>query len=156
MASHALPARNARLLGFARWLLLPARCSPPRVGAARTMEQHGHVVTGMDNQIVWGLPHVFAVFLIVAASGALNVASVASVFGRAAYKPLAPLSGLLASALLLGGLAVLLLDLGRPDRLVVALTHYNFTLDLRLERLPLLGLAASSSPPTCGRCSSGA
>ena len=46
------------------------------------MEINGHHVTGMDNQMVWGLPHVFAVFLIVAASGALNVAWVASVFGK--------------------------------------------------------------------------
>ena len=42
------------------------------------MEHNGHWVTGMDNQIVWGMPHVFAIFLIVAASGALNVASIAS------------------------------------------------------------------------------
>ncbi len=90
------------------------------------METNGHVVTGMDNQIVWGMPHVFAVFLIVAASGALNVASVASVFGRTAYKPLAPLSALLAIALLAGGLIVLVLDLGRPERLVIAMTHFNF------------------------------
>jgi molybdopterin-containing oxidoreductase family membrane subunit len=96
------------------------------VGAAWTMEHHGHVVTGMTNRIVWGTPHVFAVFLIVAASGALNVASIASVFGRELYKPLARLSGLLAAALLAGGLAVLVLDLGRPDRLIVAMTHYNF------------------------------
>jgi molybdopterin-containing oxidoreductase family membrane subunit len=94
--------------------------------SAWRMEHFGHVITGMDNQIVWGMPHVFAVFLIVAASGALNVASIASVFGRTLYKPLAPLSALLAVALLLGGLAVLVLDLGRPDRLVVAMTHYNF------------------------------
>ncbi len=65
-------------------------------------------------------------FLVVAASGALNVASVASVFGREHYKPLARLSGLTAFALLAGGLAVLVLDLGRPDRLIVAMTHYNF------------------------------
>ena len=39
------------------------------------MEHEGHWVTGMTNQVVWGLPHVFAIFLIVAASGALNVAS---------------------------------------------------------------------------------
>lgn len=95
-------------------------------GAFLHMEHNGHVVTGMDNQIVWGIPHVFAVFLIVAASGALNVASTASVFGKTAYKPLAPLSGLLAFALLLGGLTVLMLDLGRPDRLIVAMTYYNF------------------------------
>ena len=96
------------------------------LGAALYMEEHGHVVTGMSNQIVWGLPHVFAVFLIVAASGALNVASVSSVFNRLAYKPYARLSGLLAIALLVGGLAVLVLDLGRPDRLIVAMTTYNF------------------------------
>jgi molybdopterin-containing oxidoreductase family membrane subunit len=94
--------------------------------AAYTMEHHGHHVTGMSNQVVWGVPHVFAVFLIVAASGALNVASIASVFGRGLYKPLARLSALLALALLAGGLMVLVLDLGRPDRLVVAMTTYNF------------------------------
>ncbi len=91
-----------------------------------TLEHHGHVLTGMNNQIVWGLPHVFAVLLIVAASGALNVASIGSVFGKQVYKSRAPLSGMLALALLAGGLAVLVLDLGRPDRLIVAMTHYNF------------------------------
>jgi molybdopterin-containing oxidoreductase family membrane subunit len=96
------------------------------LGAAYMMEHYGHIVTGMNNQIVWGVPHVFAVFLIVAASGALNVASVATVFDRTDYKPYARLSGLLAIALLIGGLCVLVLDLGRPDRLIVAMTTYNF------------------------------
>lgn len=96
------------------------------LAGALYMEHNGHYVTGMSNQIVWGMPHVFAVFLIVAASGALNVASIASVFNKPAYKPLAPLSALLALCLLAGGLTVLLLDLGRPDRLIVAMTYYNF------------------------------
>ena len=96
------------------------------LGSVVYVEHHGHIVTGMTNHVVWGLPHVFAIFLIVAASGALNVASMASVFGRAQYKPLARLSGVLAIALLAGGLAVLVLDLGRPDRLLVAMTTYNF------------------------------
>src|SRR3569832_2033622 len=63
------------------------------------MLHHGHVVTGMDNQIVRGQPHEFAVFLIEAASGALNVASIASVFIKPMFKPLAPLSAILALAL---------------------------------------------------------
>lgn len=96
------------------------------LGAALYMEEHGHAVSGMNNQIVWGLPHVFAVFLIIAASGALNLASMSSVFGRSAYKPYARLSGILAIALLVGGLAVLVLDLGRPERVFVAMTTYNF------------------------------
>ncbi len=96
------------------------------LGAVYYMEHNGHWVTGMNNQIVWGLPHVFAIFLIVAASGALNVASIGTVFGKAIYKPLGRLSSLLALALLTGGLLVLVLDLGRPDRLIVAMTYYNF------------------------------
>ena len=94
-------------------------------GAFMYMEHNGHWVTGMNNQIVWGLPHVFAVFLIVAASGALNVASISSVFNRKIYKPLAPLSAVLAVSLLLGGLLILVLDLGRPERLIIAMTTYN-------------------------------
>lgn len=96
------------------------------LACAYYMEHYGHYVTGMTNQVVWGMPHVFAIFLIVAASGALNVASIGTVFGKTIYKPLGRLSGLLALALLLGGLVVLVLDLGRPDRLIVAMTHYNF------------------------------
>jgi len=97
------------------------------LGAAHWMEERGHVVTGMDNQVVWGLPHVFAIFMIVAASGVLNVASIGSVFGQSAYKTRAPLSGLLSLTLLAGGLLVLMLDLGRPERVIVAATHYNAT-----------------------------
>ena len=96
------------------------------LGAAHFMELNGHIVTGMNNQVVWGLPHVFAIFMVVAASGVLNVASIGSVFGQPVYKPRAPLSGLLCLALLAGGLMVLMLDLGRPERLIVAITHYNF------------------------------
>jgi molybdopterin-containing oxidoreductase family membrane subunit len=97
------------------------------LGAAWTMEHHGHIVTGMTNEVVWGTPHVFAIFMIVAASGVLNVASIGSVFGQSAYKPYARLSALLCLALLAGGLMVLMLDLGRPERIVVAATHYNAT-----------------------------
>lgn len=112
--------------GFYIFLGLFGLISLIGVLSAYYMEHHGHYVTGMSNQVIWGTPHVFAIFLIVAASGALNVASISSVFAKTAYKPLARLSGMLALALLAGGLVVLLLDLGRPDRLIVAMTKYNF------------------------------
>ncbi len=108
-------------------LLLGGLVTLAGLGAAHLMETQGHVITGMNNHVVWGLPHVFAIFMIVAASGVLNVASIGSVFGQPAYKPHAPLSALLCLALLAGGLMVLMLDLGRPERIIVAATHYNFT-----------------------------
>jgi Ni/Fe-hydrogenase subunit HybB-like protein len=95
--------------------------------AAMYMEAEGHWVTGMTNRVVWGLPHVFAFFLIIAASGALNVASIGSVFRKQDYQPLGRLSVLLAFALLAGGLFILVTDLGRADRLMITLQYTNFT-----------------------------
>ena len=112
----------------AYWGLLAGLAVIALIGfaAAHHVDVEGHHITGMDNQIVWGMPHVFAIFLIVAASGALNLASLSSVFDRQAYQPLARFSAVLSIALLVGGLTILLLDLGRPERLIVAMTHYNF------------------------------
>src|SRR5512137_2160844 len=111
------------------WVLVAAGGLVALAGlyAVHMMEEHGHIISGMNNQIVWGIPHVFAIFLIVAASGVLNVASIGSVFGKAIYKARAPLASLLSIAMLSGGLAVLMLDLGRPDRIIVAATNFNPT-----------------------------
>ncbi|MGB5831155.1 MAG: NrfD/PsrC family molybdoenzyme membrane anchor subunit [Thiohalocapsa sp.] len=121
--------REWRIAPERYWGLLAILTAIIAIGgmAALYMEHQGHWVTGMTNSVVWGTPHVFAVFLIVSASGALNIASIGTVFGKTAYKPLGRLSGLLAAALLVAGLLVLVLDLGRPDRLVVAMTTYNFS-----------------------------
>lgn len=126
------------------WLLaaLGAALTGAGLLAAHYLDEHGHVVTGMDNQVVWGLPHVFAIFMIVAASGVLNVASVGSVFGHAPYKARARLAGLLSLALLAGGLLVLVLDLGRPDRVLVAATNYNFRSMFAWNVFLYTGLAA--------------
>jgi molybdopterin-containing oxidoreductase family membrane subunit len=118
---------EGRSTGFYALLAALAAIIAAGLWAAHTMDVEGHHVTGMTNQIVWGIPHVFAVFLIVTASGALNAASLSSVMGQKIYAPYARLSALLAIALLLGGLAIITLDLGRPERLMVALTHFNMT-----------------------------
>jgi len=97
------------------------------LAAVHLMEERGHIVTGMNNRIVWALPHVFAIFMVITASGVLNVANIHSVFGQSAYRSCAPLSGLLCIALVAGGVAVETLDLGRPERVVATVTHGNFT-----------------------------
>ncbi|OED41904.1 hypothetical protein AB833_08695 [Chromatiales bacterium (ex Bugula neritina AB1)] len=115
-----------RTAGYLILLLALASIAAFGLYSAYIMEHAGHHITGMTNRVVWGLPHVFAVSLIVAASGALNGASLASVFNNDLYKPYARCSVALAVSLLIGGLLVLVLDLGRPDRLVIAVTHFNF------------------------------
>jgi len=127
------------------WRLMAWLAVPLALGAAAFfyVEHHGHIVTGMDNQIVWGLPHVFAVFLIVAAIGALNVAMAASVFGKDVYAPVAPLSALVSVALLVGGLALLMLDMARTDRMVVAMTRLNTSSIFALRVVLYNGFLAS-------------
>ncbi len=127
MIDHARYA-TLKPQSFSYWLVLLLCALLIGLGGycALTVEHAGHIVTGMNNHVVWGLPHVFAVSLIVAASGALNGASLSSVFGLPHYKPVARLSVTLSMSLLVGGLLVLVLDLGRPDRLIVAMTTYNF------------------------------
>lgn len=88
------------------------------IGAFNYMHHHGHYVTGMNNQVVWGIPHVFAIFFIIAASGAANVATLGTVFKKHIYQPQGRLSLLLAASLLIAGLIVILLDLGRIDHVI--------------------------------------
>ena len=40
--------------------------------AAHHIESQGHWVTGMDNRVVWGLPHVFAIFGLPAMGAAIR------------------------------------------------------------------------------------
>ncbi len=99
------------------------------IGAAAfvALEIHGHGLTGMNNKIAWGVPHVFAISLLVMASGALNLGSMSTVFAVKQFKQFGRFSAFLAIALLAGGLAVLMLDLGRPDRLLLTMLHMNFS-----------------------------
>lgn len=92
-----------------------------------TVEHFGHGITNMTNQVIWGAPHVFAIALLVMASGALNLASMSTVFAAKQYKQFGRFSAFLAIALLVGGLAVLVLDLGRPDRMLLVMLHMNFS-----------------------------
>ena len=58
------------------------------------------------------------------------------------YKPLARLSVLMAITLLVGGLIVLVLDLGQLSRLIVAMTTYNFKSIFAWNIYPYVGFMA--------------
>ena len=118
-----IEGRSAGFYGLAAFLGLLLLSG---LAAVAYVEHVGHYVTGGSNQVVWGIADVFAMFMIVSASGALNVAIISSVFRRKLYQPLERLSCLLAIALLAGALMILVLDLGRPDRVIVAMLNRNF------------------------------
>ncbi|MBF0626863.1 MAG: polysulfide reductase NrfD [Magnetococcales bacterium] len=119
-------AIEGRSLGF--WKLLLALCVLVLMGAGSFLyvEIHGHAVTGMNNQIVWGLPHIFAISLLVMASGALNMGSMSTVFAVKQFEQFGRFSAFLSIALLVGGLTVLMLDLGRPDNMLLPMVYMNF------------------------------
>lgn len=114
--------------GFGYWGILGFFGLFVLAGLFSFMHMHeGHYLTGMNNQVVWGMPHVFAIFLIVAASGAANIATIGTVFGKKIYQPLGRLSAFLGASLLVGGLLVLLLDLGSIHHVIeMAKGNMNF------------------------------
>ncbi len=116
---------DGRSVNYWAFLGILAAVALAGLGAFAYIEHHGHSVTGMTNQFAWAGGHVVSIFMIAAGAGVFVIASIASVFNRSIYKPLAPLAGLLAVTLLAGGLAVVALDLGRPDRLTLTMVNFN-------------------------------
>ncbi|MBK1736169.1 hypothetical protein CKO15_12980 [Halorhodospira abdelmalekii] len=93
--------------------------------AALHLALSGHHLSGMGTQLVWGIPHVFALTLILAGAGALVVAASGQLTATTPLAATTRLGSIVASALLIGGLAVLVFDLGRPDQLPVTFQHFN-------------------------------
>jgi molybdopterin-containing oxidoreductase family membrane subunit len=89
------------------------------------MFMEGHHVTGMTNQVPWGMPIVMAVYLIGASAGSLVLSAMSSVFGKAEYKPFARIASLLAVLLIISALMAIILDWGRPDRILVPFFHFQ-------------------------------
>ncbi|MEE8484860.1 MAG: NrfD/PsrC family molybdoenzyme membrane anchor subunit, partial [Nitrospinota bacterium] len=95
------------------------------VWASYAMFSKGHYITGMSNQVPWGFPIVMAVYLIGLSAGSLVLSALSSVFGKDEFKPFARLAALLAALLLVGALLSIILDWGRPDRVIVPFFNFN-------------------------------
>ncbi|MEW6607793.1 MAG: NrfD/PsrC family molybdoenzyme membrane anchor subunit [bacterium] len=85
----------------------------------------GHYLTGMNNQVPWGLPIILTIYFIGLSAGSLVLSSLSSVFGRTEYKGFARVAAYLAALLLVGALLSLGLDLGRPERIMLAFFYLN-------------------------------
>jgi len=91
------------------------------------MYTKGHYLTGMNNQVPWGMPIVMTIYFIGLSAGSLVLSSLSAVFGQKEYKGFARVSAYLAALLLIGALLSLGLDLGRPERIGLAFLYLNPT-----------------------------
>lgn len=107
------------------WLLLAGSGAVAALAplSALYMFLNGHHVTSMTNQIPWGLPIVMAVYLIGASAGSLVMSATSSVFGKVEYKPFSRMAALLAFLLIVAALMAIIMDWGRPDRIMVPFFH---------------------------------
>ncbi len=76
----------------------------------------GHQVFGSSNAIPWGMPIVLTIYLIGLSAGSLILSSLAYVFGRDEYKPIARMAVFLAIVLIFGAMLSIAVDLGRPEK----------------------------------------
>lgn len=83
---------------------------------------HGHAAFNTTSLgLMWGLPIVIYDFFLMTSAGLAIVASFWTVFGIKAFEPLARRALWLALAMMIGGLASLMLELGNPLRALYAI-----------------------------------
>jgi len=87
----------------------------------------GLIVTNMRNIFPWGLYIATFAFLVGTAAGGLIVSSSIYLFNVRELKPIAPLASLTAFVFVLGAMAMVIPDLGRPERILNILLYPNFS-----------------------------
>lgn len=116
---------EGRSAGFKALVAALALLSLGGFWSAYLMFAHGHHITGMTNAVPWGFPIAMAVYLIGLSAGSLVLSALSSVFGKTEFKVFSRIAALLAALLLVGALLCIILDWGRPDRLLVPFYSMN-------------------------------
>ena len=80
------------------------------------MTTKGIYLSGMTNRVPWGLQIVMAIYYIGLSAGSLVVSGLYGIFGKMDYKPFARIAAYLAMLFLIAGLASIITDQGRVDR----------------------------------------
>jgi molybdopterin-containing oxidoreductase family membrane subunit len=97
------------------------------VGAWAYQLSRGLIVTDMQNGFTWGLYVAGLAFFVGNAAGGLVLSSSIYLFGARHLKPFARLGALTAFANVAAAMAIVLPDIGRPERLWNLLVHANWT-----------------------------
>ena len=77
---------------------------------------YGHQTFGGSNNVPWGMPIIFLIYLIGLSAGSLILSSLTYVFGREEYRPIARVAVFLAVVLIMGAMIFIAVDLGRPEK----------------------------------------
>ncbi|NIP83588.1 MAG: molybdopterin oxidoreductase, partial [Gemmatimonadetes bacterium] len=97
------------------------------IGAWAYQLSRGLIVTDMQNGFTWGLYVAGLAFFVGNAAGGLVLSSSIYLFGADHLKPFARLGALTAFANVAAAMAIVLPDIGRPERLWNLLIHANWT-----------------------------
>lgn len=116
---------NGKSFGMYFLLAVLAVLSAAGMYATYAMFSQGHYITGMNNQIPWGLPIVVAIYCIGLSAGSLVLSALSAVFGQKEFKPFARIAVFVAALLLVGSLLSIILDWGRPDRVILPFLYLN-------------------------------
>ncbi|MGK7345564.1 MAG: NrfD/PsrC family molybdoenzyme membrane anchor subunit [Candidatus Nitrospinota bacterium M3_3B_026] len=116
---------EGRSAGYRNLLIVSGLAAALAPLSALCLFLEGHHVTNMTNQVPWGAPIVMAVYLIGASAGSLVLSAMSSVFGKVEYKPFSRMAALLAILLIVAALMAIIMDWGRPDRILVPFFHFQ-------------------------------
>jgi len=120
---------NSVSLGNERkvWMLICLAIALVAFGFYVNQLINGLEVTGMNNIVSWGLYIITFAFFVGLSAGGLIVSSSAYVFKIDKLKEVAPIGIVVAVACILGAAAMIVADMGRPERILNIIVGGKFT-----------------------------
>ena len=98
----------------------------------------GLIVTNLTNPVSWGLYIIVFAFLVGLSAGGLIVSAAAYVFNSEKLEKIAPYGVIVAMAAVIGAMAIIIPDMGRPDRLWHLFTMGHFSSPILWDIIILL------------------
>jgi dimethyl sulfoxide reductase membrane subunit len=117
---------QSRLFAHPAWLGVLTVLMLAGLGAWIYQVRFGLVVTGMSNPISWGLYIITFAFLVGLSAGGLIVTSMAYILRHERLYSIAPLGVIVAVACVVGAMAIIIPDVGHPERIYEILLRPNF------------------------------
>jgi molybdopterin-containing oxidoreductase family membrane subunit len=123
--SERIEGKTSRMMNISNaWLaLLVAIMGGGALAYFGFQLQTGLIVTGMRDITVWGLYIITFIFFIGLSAGGLIISSSSYVFGAERWKPISRIATLLAFVCVAVAATTIVIDLGRPDRVLNLFLH---------------------------------
>lgn len=95
------------------------------LGATYLLFREGLAASSLTQQVPWGLVIIVFIFFVGLSAGSFIISAISVLFGQTQFKVFSRVAGFTAILMIGAGLAMLISDWGRPDRILIPFLNVN-------------------------------